>query len=121
MAAAEDAAKVAARIISIFDRRRFSILGEAKDFAALMINWVRAEQSRERFWHNESYDAINRMEADGYFKGHNTIAMGISHGVFYGIYLELANNAKHSALTPAMKEFAWRFLRAVNKLYRDNA
>ena len=119
MAAAEDAAKVAANIISIFDRRKFAVLALAKEYAALMLQWFRGQQSGNKFWNNDTTDAMRFMMADGYFKGQNTIAMGMAHGVFYGIYLELANNRRHSALTPAMKEFAWQFLRAVQRLYKD--
>jgi hypothetical protein len=41
----------------------------------------------------------------------------MAHGVEYGPYLELANNAQNQSILPIMSKYAPLFIEAVKKLY----
>lgn len=69
-----------------------------------------------KFWHNQTEQAAARMFARAFNEG-NDFGWFIAHGVDYGVYLTLANDRRHDALTPIIKRFAGRYYRDCKKLF----
>jgi hypothetical protein len=69
-----------------------------------------------KFWDNKTAQAATRMFANSFREG-NDYGWFISHGVDYGVYLELANDRKHQALWPIIKRFSSRYFADVKKIF----
>jgi len=50
------------------------------------------------------------------FQDKNSIGWFLSHGVEYGIYLELANDRAHESIKPIIQELAPKFYNDVKEL-----
>jgi hypothetical protein len=109
-------------IVDIYDRRKAAILAMSKYYAAKMLVWFRQQQVADKWWNNQTFDAIARVFTNGYLTdGGESIAMGAAHGVQYGVYLELANDGKHSAIWPMMIEWSAKYLEAAKALIERTA
>lgn len=114
-----DTSKAVKNIKSIYERRIAALYALSLNYAAISLNYFRQAQSNNKFWNNQTYDAMNRVFTDAQIQG-STISWGMAHGVAYGIALELANNGRHAAITPVIRRFAPRFFRDVQEIYSDN-
>jgi len=91
--------------------------------AALALNYFRSVQppmpgKKGRFWANKTAQAALRMFTDA-FHDSNSIGWLMAHGVDYGVHLELANDRKREAIRPVIKRYASRFLRDIQKVFKD--
>ena len=111
-----DVRKVKQNIISIYDRRKAAIYALALRYAAMAINEFRERQGADEFWNNQSTQALKRMFTKGFIDG-DAVGFLMAHGVEYGPYLELANNAQNQSILPIMSKYAPLFIEAVKKLY----
>jgi len=102
----------------IFERRKAAIYALSLRYAALAINYFRAEQSGGRFWNNETKTAKDTMFTNAFIED-DVIGWFMAHDVEYGPYLELANNRQNEAIAPVIKRFAGRFFRDVKELLSD--
>jgi hypothetical protein len=118
MADVEGVDDVKATIRDIYDKRRAAILGIARDYAALMIQWFRANQIAKKWWNNQTGDAMAGIVSlsGGDLTPEGDVSMHANHMMQYGIYLELSNNGKHAALRPMMIEFAGKYIAACRAL-----
>jgi hypothetical protein len=80
--------------------KRAKIFALSLDYAGRAINEFRAAQSNELFWRNRTNDAFNRMFSDAFVIEENVVGWFLSHGVEYGVYLELANDRQNEAIRP---------------------
>lgn len=92
-------------------------------YATLVINYFNQVQPSGinrsgKFWTNRSGQAAVRMFANA-FESQYELGFFIAHGVDYGIWLTLANDRKHDALTPCIQRFVGRYLRDVQKIFSD--
>lgn len=103
----------------ILNKRMIAYYATSLEFAELMRQWFLDKQSGNYFWNNQTKDAMNLMSFNA-IKGEAMIGIRMQHGVWYGEWLEKANDGKHSALLPTFKEWVWRYMRAIDRLGRDN-
>ena len=120
--AASDVVRVVSNIRGIYERRRASVYALCLYYASLAINYFKQVQpaspgSAGEFWHNQSGQAAARMHS-GAYQEENIIAWFMAHGVQYGVYLELANDARHQAIRPVIQRFIGRFHQDLKKLYQ---
>jgi hypothetical protein len=116
-----DVEKVKKRIRSIYDVRRAQIYGISLQYAAMALRDFQIQQrisphSFGNFWNNQTAQAAARVFSRA-FKDERSVGWFLAHGVFYGVYLELANDRKHEALRPIVQQYAEKFLKDIRKLY----
>jgi hypothetical protein len=116
MSAGSDVIDVKRNIADIYNRRVAAIYALSLEYAAIALRYFRQVQSGGGFWQNRTSEALNRMFSNAFRDG-NEIGWFMSHGVSYGVYLELANDRKHEAIRPTIQRFASRFINAVKRLY----
>lgn len=90
-------------------------------YAIQALNYFRAEQPpainrQGRFWFNRTGQAALRVFTGPIREG-DILGWFIAHGVFYGLYLEKANDGRNAALLPIIKRFAGRYLNDVKRIY----
>lgn len=108
--------KVKKKISEIFKRRKAALFAMSGEYALDSLKLFRRGQENELYWHNISYDAMNRMFTEP-FQTSNSVGFKMQHGVSYGVYLELANDRRHEAIRPIIAIMGKRFKKAVNELY----
>lgn len=111
-----DVKKVTQNITNIYERRKAAVYMLALRYAALAINEFRARQGGGEFWSNQSTQALKRMFTKAFIDG-DAVGFLMAHGVEYGPYLELANNAQNQSIVPIMSKYVPLFIDAVKKLY----
>jgi len=119
--AAGDVTRVISNVQGIYARRRAAVYALCVYYASLAINYFRQVQpatpgTAGKFWHNQSGQAAARMHS-GAYQEENIIAWFMAHGVQYGVYIELANDARHQAIRPVIQRFVGRFYQDLKKLY----
>ncbi len=103
-------------ILNIFNRRRAAAYAISQGFALEALNDFRREQSQERYWVNQTNQAMDRMFAKAFLEKDAT-GWSMSHGVEYGAYLELANNGKNQAIKPTVDKIKPEFFKAIRRIY----
>jgi hypothetical protein len=111
----QDTAKVKKNILSIYQRRKIKLYALATSYAGKAINIFRREQGEQTFWTNQTNDAYKRMFAKQFARD-DEIGFFLSHGVEYGIYLELANDRQFEAIRPIMMSLAPQFIKDARKV-----
>lgn len=119
MSTASDVEKVKRNIATAFLRREAAVFAISARTAADALADFQKRQRDNEFWENQTGQALDRMFAEP-FREENSIGWFISHGVNYGVYLELANNRKNQSLRPIVQKFAPGFRKEVRKLYSDS-
>ena len=102
-------------ISSKFEQNKVKIYALSLSYAAKAINRFRAQQDGNVYWDNQTGDAKNRMFS-GAFIEKEVIGWFLSHGIQYGIYLELANDRQNEAILPIVQVFAQPFFDDVRKI-----
>lgn len=118
MAVVNNADAVAEDIKKIYVRRAAAVFALAGSNALQGLLRFKRAQSRNTFWNNETSDALNRMSTRPFRRG-TLIGFRMQHGVFYGVYLELANDRRHEAIRPLMGIQGKIFFKEVKALYVD--
>lgn len=111
-----DAARVNRNISSIYERRRIAVYALCLRYAALALNYFRAQKASGAYWSNQTGQAAKLMFTDAYMAD-NVIGWFMAHGVEYGVYLELANDGAHEAIRPVVQHFVEPFYRELKELY----
>ena len=96
-----------------------------REYAVIAINYFLSVQppgidTSGKFWDNKTAQAATSMFSNAFREGKD-YGWFISHGVKYGLYLELANDRKHQALWPIVKRFAGRYFSDVNKIFGSDS
>jgi hypothetical protein len=107
-------------ISNIFDIKLIQIEALNRYYAALVLNYFRSQQppgigTKGKYWSNQTGQAATRVFSD-IFKEANKLGFFISHGVNYGVYLELANDRKYESLYPIIKKFSGRYFQDVRRI-----
>lgn len=112
--------QVKANIHKIVDRKNLALTALCKYYAELVIQDFKSSQNSQKYWMNQSNFAKDLMFAKNFFDpSDNSVGFFMSHGVKYGVYLELANDEKHAAIRPTIMKFLPQFKEEVKKLYAD--
>ena len=112
----EDIGRVKKNITKEFEIRKAKIFALSLSYAGRAINEFRAAQDGDAFWENQTHTAANRMFSNAFQEG-DLVGWFLSHGVFYGVYLELANDRQNEAIRPIINRLAPEFFKDVRKLY----
>lgn len=104
----EDVDRVKENIVGIFERRKAYTYALCLGDAAYAIAEFRREQpggigAVGRYWTNRSGQAAIRMFTRA-FKDGDVLGWRMSHGVSYGVYLEVCNDRRHEAIRPIVAE-----------------
>ena len=103
-------------IANIYDIRKAKLKALCESYAGKAIELFRKEQGeREEFWVNQTYQAAALMFARA-FEDKNSVGWFLSHGVDYGIFLELADDRKREAIRPIIKALLPRFKKDVESV-----
>lgn len=84
-------------------------------YAGKAINMFRQRQAGDEYWTNQTNQAKDRMFSNSLIEN-NAIGWFLSHGVQYGVYLELANDRKNEAIGPIIRELAPKFFKEAREL-----
>jgi hypothetical protein len=124
LAISNDINRVTGRIKTIYDRRRAYLYALSLAYAGYAIRRFRARQpaakgARGRYWTNRTGQAAARMFTRAFMDG-DSVGWRMSHGVKYGVYLELANNRRNEAIRLIVEAFGLAMITAVKKYYRGD-
>ena len=108
-------AKINTNIRGVYGRRRTALLALCIQYAGKALQLFRVRQRGRAFWNNQTYTAMNTVFSNPYITT-DVVGFFLSHLVEYGVYLELANNRKHAALWPIVKELEDEFLEKVERI-----
>lgn len=120
MSVNDDIKKVKLNIEDIYRKKEAALYALCLNYAALALQYFRSAQGGGRFWRNQTNQAMDRMFTDA-FRDSKFIGWLMSHGVSYGVYLELANDRRHEAIRPVIQRYAGRFIAAAKRIYSDAA
>ena len=111
-----DVQKVKKNISEIYIRRKAALFALSGSNALDALLRFKRAQAQNTFWNNESSDALNRMFTKPFTRG-DIVGFRMAHGVFYGVFLEKANDGRHEAIRPIMGIQAKIFFKQVKELY----
>lgn len=103
-------------IVKIIEQRKVKLFALSLSYAGKAINIFRQRQTGNQYWENKTSDAEKKMFSNAFIDG-NEIGFFLSHGVEYGVYLELANDRQNEAIRPIMLELAPEFFKAVKEIF----
>ena len=132
MGTAEDTARVKKNIVSEFEIKKAKYYALSLFYAGKAINRFRSFQPDRQggkdaeghdaigkdargYWTNRTVQARNRMFSNAFIEA-ETVGWFLSHGVEYGIYLELANNRQNEAIRPIVRDLSVLFYEDVRKI-----
>ena len=119
-------AKINTNIRGVYGRRRIALLTLCVQYSGKALQLFRVRQRATgdkkiglyKGWNNQTYTAMDTVFSNPYITT-DVVGFYISHLVEYGVYLELANNRKHEALWPIVKELEDEFLEKVERLMAE--
>ena len=112
---ANQVAKINTNIKGVFGRRRTALLALCIQYSAKALQLFRVRQRANGYWNNQTFTAMNTVYGNPYIT-EDVVGFFLSHLQEYGIYLELANNRKHEALWPIIRELESEFIEKVQRL-----
>lgn len=77
---------------------------------------LRSYMQINRPWTDRSGEAKKRLNAEASLKNEHTVRITLSHGVNYGVWLELANNQKYAIIQPTLNLKSPEVLEGVQNL-----
>jgi hypothetical protein len=124
LAISNDINRVTGKIKTIYERRRAYLYALSLAYAGHAIRRFRAQQpavsgERGKYWTNRTAQAAARMFTRAFMDG-DSVGWRMSHGVKYGVYLELANNRRGEAIRPIVEAFGLAMIAAAKKYYRGD-
>ena len=102
---------VKTNIAAIYKERKAKLYALALSYAGQAINKARSEKE----WTDRTSQAKDRMFAEAFIDG-SDIGFFLSHGVDYGLYLELANDRRYEIIRPVIEELAPKFYEDAQKI-----
>lgn len=115
MSTAEDIANTKGNISQLFLDKRVKLFALSLSYAGQAINKFRSFQDGNVFWDNQTDQAKDRMFSNAFIEN-ESVGWFLSHGVTYGIYLELANDRQNEAIKPIIEILAPQFFRDARKI-----
>lgn len=102
----------------IYNKKRLAVLALCKRYAARAIQDFQELQAEDYYWENQSHFAMDLMFAKAFQdKASDSVGFFMSHGVSYGVYLELANDELYAAIKPTINALLPDFERDLKKLW----
>ena len=116
MSVADDIRRVLSNTDKIYQERRVKLFALSLSYAGRAVNLFRQRQSGGEYWENQTNQALTRMFSNAFIDG-DQVGWFLSHGVQYGVYLELANDRQNEAIAPIIRELAPKFFKDVKELF----
>lgn len=91
------------------------VLAAAKMIASTEAVQLKSYMQRNRPWVDRTGEAKKRLDATVSSPNSHTVRITLSHGVNYGVFLELAHGAKHAIIKPTIKKRGPEVYEAFNK------
>ncbi|RDY22880.1 hypothetical protein CHF27_011210 [Romboutsia maritimum] len=86
-------------------------------FADTSAKTLENEAKNNHPWEDRTYQARNRLKGDYEWQG-NLLRISLSHGVDYGIYLELCNEGKYAVITPTINKCSPKIMRGLDRILK---
>lgn len=118
MSVVSDTNNVKKNISEAYIRKQIALYSISLYYASEALSEFRSRQSTGEFWDNQTNQAMDRVFSDAFII-QGGVGFRLSHGVGYGVYLELANNRRHEALRPIIEKMKTRYMWACGELYKD--
>ncbi|MCY6372463.1 hypothetical protein [Clostridium ganghwense] len=96
-------------------RLKAALALDAQNIAMEMEKWAKENAP----WEDRTAHARLFLKATVKWKHTNELMITISHGVDYGVYLELANEGKYAILEKAIQEFTPQFHEGWKKIVQS--
>src|SRR5687768_1720690 len=80
----------------------------ARDMAKIITSWEKAHHK----WDNRTYDAEKNLKCVAFRHG-MLVILENSHGMFYGLYLELHHGRKYAILEQALRRHWLLFMQTI--------
>lgn len=109
-------ATITQNINAIHTRKIIASIALCRYYSALALETFRRFQRFNSFWNNQTGAAYNQVFSSNIAEDRE-IGFFIAHQVQYGIYLELANDRKHEALWPIIRDLDSEFEIALRSLW----
>lgn len=87
-------------------RLRQALYADSLIIAGVMEEWAKSNAD----WTDRTAHARQFIKSNVHWVNTNELMVSISHGVDYGVYLELANEGKYAVLEVAIAEFQAEFI-----------
>lgn len=97
-------------------RKVIASIALCRYYSAKALELFRRFQGFNEFWNNRTSVAYAEVFTNS-FAEDDGFGFFIAHGVSYGVYLELANDRKHEALWPIIKELDSEFEIDLRKIW----
>ena len=97
-------------------RKVIASIALCRYYSGIALENFRRFQTFNTFWNNQTFVAYNEVFSSN-IATDSEIGFFIAHNVKYGIYLELANDRKHEALWPVIRDLDSEFEIALRKLW----
>lgn len=111
-----DVERVKSNIRNIISRKLVASNALCRYYSARALETFRRFQGFNSFWENRTNSAYNLVSAEA-IKADNEIGFLLAHHVEYGVYLELANDRKHEALWPIIRDLDSQFEIDLRKIW----
>ena len=111
----EDTQRVKSNIVDAFEAKKIKLYALSLSYAGQAINLFRSRQASGEYWENRTNQAKDRMFSDAFIES-DTVGWFLSHGVEYGVYLELANDRQNEAIRPIIQELSPKFFADARKI-----
>ena len=98
-------------INKIYETRRAKLYALSVSYAAIAVRKARAEKE----WDDRTFQAVKGLFAVP-IKDKSDNGFQLWHKMFYGIYLELANDRKYEIIRPVIADLAPKFLEDARKI-----
>lgn len=96
---------------------------QTKTLAALKVYGDSVSKQMESYaksnrpWQDRTGHARESLKGDSEFMGHK-VRCNISHGVSYGIYLEMCNERRYAILEPTIKAVSPKAINGLDKIFK---
>lgn len=114
----DDVERVKGNIRAIYRARIIASYALCRYYAELALQNFRRAQSSSEYWNNRTNTAYNTVFADT-IEGKDEVGFLLAHKVEYGVYLELANDRKHEALWPTIRDLDSAFEIKLREIWAD--
>ena len=115
MSTEQDINNVIQRTKAIYGQKSVKLYALSLSYAGKAINMFRSFQDGNVFWDNQTDQAMRRMFSNAFIDS-QSVGFFLSHGVEYGVYLELANDRQNEAIKPIIDILAPKFFQEARAL-----
>lgn len=107
--------KVISQMIEADTKLKAALLLLSDTIALKMEEWARDNAK----WQDQTTHARQNLKGKAYFEDSNTLVIALSHGMDYGVWLELAHERKYAILERTLEAHKDEIMRNWKKIVGD--